>query len=49
MSVLASLYVAFLVYISLEPSIGVLRRIGFVAVAGPDPEGIIRFERSRPE
>jgi RimJ/RimL family protein N-acetyltransferase len=34
-------------YETLAPSIGVLRKTGFVAVAGPDATGIIRFERSR--
>lgn len=36
-------------YQMLEPSIGVLKKTGFVAVATLDPDGIIRFERSRPD
>lgn len=34
-------------YVTLQPSIRVLQKTGFVLVAGPDSTGLIRFERAR--
>lgn len=34
-------------YETLQPSIGVLQKTGFLLVGGPDAKGIMRFERSR--